>query len=62
MHQVHAGHAIFDKGRPGRNWMDSTERKMCVVVPCNLGKGDAALSRCIPLAVALTRHRARSHQ
>lgn len=33
-------------------------RKMCVVLQRDLGKGDAALSRCIPLAIALHRHRA----
>lgn len=32
-------------------------RKMCVVLQRALGKGDAALSRCIPLALDLRRHR-----
>ena len=34
---------------------------MCGVVPRHLGKGDAALSRCIPQALAQNRHRASLH-
>ncbi len=40
----------------------SMRRKLCAVLPCNLGRGDAALSPCTPHAIGTDRHKAHHRQ